>query len=50
MTGLQSAMLHSKQLRRLIHGYAREDFCLFADPKMSIRFHIRWDAVHLSFI
>lgn len=33
MTGLQSAMLHSKQLRRLIHGYGLEgDFCLFADP------------------
>ncbi len=51
MTGLQSAMLRSRQLWRLTHGYGFEGgFCLFADLKLSLRFHIRWDAVHFSFI
>ena len=36
MTGLQSAMLRSKQLRRLIHCYSLEgDFCLVVDLKLS---------------
>lgn len=51
MTGLHSAMLHMRPLWRLIHGYGLEgDLCLFAGLRLSLRFHIRWDAVLMLFI